>query len=87
VIGDSADVAVAEGRDSIELEVTSRSRRRIRVSSHYPFDRVNPRLAFDREAATGYRLDIPAGGYVGWEPGETKSVRLVRFGGAARANR
>jgi urease subunit gamma/beta len=67
--------------DVIELAVTSRSRRRIRVSSHYPFDRVNPRLEFDREAARGRRLDLAAGDVVGWEPGETKTVRLVRYRG------
>jgi urease subunit gamma/beta len=81
VIGDHADVVVNEGRDVIELEVTSTSRRRIRVSSHFPFHRLNPRLVFDREAARGFRLDAPAGAYVGWEPGETKTVRLVRLAG------
>jgi urease subunit gamma/beta len=81
VIGDPSDVVINEGRDAIELEVTSRSRRRIRISSHFPFERVNPRLAFDRDAARGFRLDLPAGGYIGWEPGETKTVRLVRTGG------
>lgn len=81
VIGDPGDVVVNEGRDAIELEVTSTSRRRIRVSSHFPFHRLNPRLVFDREAARGFRLDLPAGAYVGWEPGETKSVRLVRMAG------
>ena len=69
-------------RPWIELSVTSRSRRKIRISSHYPFHRVNQRLELDRDAAVGYRLDIPAGGYVGWEPGETKTVRLVRYAGA-----
>ena len=54
---------------------------RIRVSSHYPFHRVNPRLVFDREAARGFRLDLPAGGWAGWEPGETRRVRLVRYAG------
>ena len=63
--------------------MTSRSARRIRVSSHYPFERVNPRLDFDRDAARGYRLDLPAGAYTGWEPGETKTVRLVRTGGTS----
>jgi urease subunit gamma/beta len=81
VIGNPADVVMNEGRDAIELEVTSRSRRRIRVSSHFPFERVNPRLELDRDAARGFHLDLPAGGYVGWEPGETKVVRLVRSGG------
>ena len=81
VIGDPADVVVNEGRDAIDLEVTSTSRRRIRVSSHFPFHRLNARLVFDRDAARGFRLDIPAGAYVGFEPGETKAVRLVRLAG------
>ena len=81
VIGDAADIVVNEGRDAIELVVTSESRRRIRVSSHYPFERANARLVFDRDAARGFRLDLPAGGYTGWEPGETKTVRLVRYAG------
>jgi len=81
LIGDDADVILNDGREAIELAVTSRSRRRVRVSSHYPFERVNPRLEFDRAAARGFRLDAPAGGWVGWEPGETKVVRLVRYAG------
>jgi urease subunit gamma/beta len=85
VIGDAADVEINDGREAIELRVTSRSRRRIRVSSHFPFHRLNPRLEFDREAARGFRLDVPAGAYVGWEPGETKSVRLVRVAGTIGA--
>ncbi len=81
VIGDDVEVEVNAGRESITLAVTSTSRRRVRVSSHYPFHQVNPRLSFDREAARGSRLDLPAGGYTGWEPGETKTVRLVRYAG------
>jgi urease subunit gamma/beta len=81
VIGDPADVVVNEGREAIALEVRSESRRRIRISSHYPFERANQRLVFDREAARGFRLDLPAGAYTGWEPGETKTVRLVRYAG------
>jgi urease subunit gamma/beta len=81
VIGDPSDVIVNQGRDAIELTVTSTSRRRIRVSSHFPFHRLNQRLVFDRDAARGFRLDIPAGAFVGWEPGETKTVRLVRLAG------
>jgi urease subunit gamma/beta len=87
VIGDMADVVVNDGRDAIELEVTSTSRRRIRVSSHFPFHRLNQRLVFDREAARGYRLDAPAGAHVGWEPGESKTVRLVRMAGRQGAHR
>ena len=81
MIGDAADVVVNEGREAIELEVRSESRRRIRISSHYPFERANQRLVFDRQAARGFRLDLPAGAYTGWEPGETRTVRLVRFAG------
>lgn len=80
VIGDAADVELNEHRERLELAVTSRSRRRVRVSSHFPFERVNARLEFDREAARGFRLDLPAGGYVAWEPGETRTVVLVRRG-------
>ncbi len=69
------------GRDVIELAVRSESRRLIRVSSHYPFHRVNPRLIFDREAARGYRLDLPAGVSARWAPGETRTVRLIRYRG------
>jgi urease subunit gamma/beta len=65
----------------VELTVRSESRRVIHVSSHYPFHRVNPRLVFDREAARGRRLDLPSGGSERWAPGETRTVRLVPFGG------
>jgi urease subunit gamma/beta len=87
LIADSGDVEVNVGREAIELVVESTSRRRIRISSHYPFHRVNPRLAFDREAARGFRLDVPSGAYVGWEPGERKTVRLVRMAGRQGAAR
>jgi urease subunit gamma/beta len=66
-------------RDRLELRVRSTSARVVRVSSHYPFERVNPRLEFDRAAATGFRLDLPAGSSERWAPGETKTVVLVRF--------
>jgi urease beta subunit len=51
------------------------------VSSHYPFWRANRRLVFDREAARGFRLDIPSGASVRFGPGETQEVVLVRYGG------
>jgi urease subunit gamma/beta len=67
-------------RASLELEVVNTSDRVVRVSSHYPFERVNRRLRFDREAAAGFRLDLPAGSTVRWAPGERQTVRLVRVG-------
>lgn len=77
--------AGAPARDGLELIVRSGSSRTIRVSSHYPFERVNPRLIFDREAARGFRLDLPAGESERWSPGETRTVRLLRFGGQGGA--
>ena len=72
-----------DGRERRELAVSNTSRRVIRVSSHFPFDRVNQRLAFDRAAAAGFRLDIESGSSERWAPGETRTVTLVRFGGDA----
>jgi urease subunit gamma/beta len=64
------------------LTVANTSKRAVRVSSHFPFERVNARLTFDREAATGFRLDLEAGSSERWAPGETRTVTLVRFGGS-----
>jgi len=81
-LADDGDQATARPeRETLQLTVRSESRRVIRVTSHYPFDRVNARLVFDRGAARGYRLDLPAGATERWAPGETRTVRLVRFEG------
>lgn len=77
IVTPAGTVTTAEGRDRRTLSVTSGSDRPIRVSSHYPFWRVNPRLEFDREAARGFRLDLLAGESVRWGPGETRDVTLV----------
>lgn len=74
-------IVLAEGRERRRISVTSRSERLIRVSSHYPFGRVNSRLEFDRDAVRGFRLDILAGTSIAWAPGETKSVELVAYAG------
>lgn len=70
-------------RPTITLTVTNTSDHIVRISSHYPFEQVNKRLEFDRAAARGYRLDLPAGSTVRWGPGETREVALVRYGGDA----
>jgi urease subunit gamma/beta len=77
----AGDVPPLPDRERIRLTVRNDSRRAVRVTSHYPFERVNPRLAFDRAAAAGFRLDIPAGDSLRWAPGETRDVELVRYGG------
>jgi urease subunit gamma/beta len=73
---------VTVDRERRTLTVRNDSTRVVRVSSHYPFERVNPRLEFDRAAAAGFRLDIPAGASVRWAPGETHEVGLVRYAGS-----
>ena len=73
-------VTINDGLYSFELEVVNDSDHSVRVSSHFPFERVNPRLSFDRKAARGTRLDIAAGDTVRWAPGERRMVRLVRVG-------
>lgn len=69
------------GRETIEITVTNTDRRPIAVGSHMHFFEVNKFLSFDRELAFGYKLDIPSGTVVRWEPGDTKTVRIVPFGG------
>lgn len=68
-------------RETRTLTVTNTGKRVIRVSSHYPFEQVNARLEFDRVAARGFRLNLPAGSNLRWKPGETREVTLIRYGG------
>ena len=81
------EVAPLPDRERVRLTVRNDSTRAVRVSSHYPFERVNARLVFDRKAAAGFRLDLPAGDSLRWAPGEEREVALVRFGGEAGAER
>jgi len=71
------DIELYAGRARTTLDVTSRGDRPIQVGSHYPFGAVNAALDFDRAAAEGKHLDIPAGTAIRFEPGETRSVTLV----------
>lgn len=75
------DVTCNVDRESIELEVTNRGDRPVQVGSHFHFAETNPALDFDREAARGHRLDLPAGTAVRLEPGDATIVRLIPFGG------
>jgi urease subunit gamma/beta len=77
----SGELVANENRDAIRLSVTNTGDRPIQVGSHYHFVETNRALEFDREAAYGKRLDIPAGTAVRFEPGETKSVALVAIAG------
>lgn len=73
------DVPLVPDRPRITLTVTNEGERPVRVSSHFPFWQANPSLSFDREAARGFRLDLPAGDSIRWTPGEARDVELVAF--------
>jgi urease subunit beta len=75
-------IVLNESRSSISLIVANTGDRPIQVGSHYHFAEANAALAFDRQAALGYRLDIPAGTAVRFEPGQAREVSLVAYAGA-----
>ena len=74
-------IILNEGRLTVELEVANTGDRPVQVGSHYHFYETNTALDFDREAARGYRLNIPAGTAVRFEPGRRRSVALVALAG------
>jgi urease subunit beta len=78
----SGEIVLNKDRAAISLRVANRGDRPIQVGSHYHFAETNAALAFDRKAALGYRLDIPAGTAVRFEPGLSREVSLIPYGGA-----
>lgn len=76
------DIVLNEGLPVTTLTVANTGDRPVQVGSHYHFAETNPALAFDRAAAQGQRLDIPAGTAVRFEPGQTREVRLIPYRGA-----
>jgi urease beta subunit len=77
----SGDLVLNEGRPTVTLQVANTGDRPIQVGSHYHFHETNPALSFDRDQARGFRLDIPAGTAVRFEPGQTREVTLVAYAG------
>ena len=75
------EIELNQGRETVTLEVANSGDRPIQVGSHYHFYETNPGLVFERERARGYRLDIPAGTAVRFEPGQKREVRLVAYAG------
>ena len=75
------DVVALEGRQTVEVTVANTGDRPIQIGSHCHFFETNRALKFDREKAFGFRLQVPAGTAVRFEPGEEKRVTLVAFGG------
>ncbi|MCS6960006.1 MAG: urease subunit beta [Pseudanabaenaceae cyanobacterium SKYGB_i_bin29] len=81
IITGEGDIILNAGKPTLTITVANRGDRPIQVGSHYHFYEVNSALEFDREKTKGMRLDIPAGTAVRFEPGDTKEVTLVPFGG------
>ena len=75
------EIEINAGRDVITVEVSNSGDRPIQVGSHYHFFETNQALKFDRARTRGFRLNIPAGTAVRFEPGQTRSVELVAYGG------
>lgn len=78
----SEDIEFNAGRKVLKLKVTNTGDRPIQVGSHYHFAETNSALEFDRVAAEAHRLNVPAGLAQRFEPGESKEVELVPYGGA-----
>ena len=75
------DIEINKGRKTVTMTVANTGDRPIQVGSHYHFFETNPALKFDRKKARGMRLNIPAGTAVRFEPGQSRSVRLVAIAG------
>ena len=84
VVPAAGEIEINSGRETVRLEVANLGDRPVQVGSHYPFFETNPQLSFDRGRAFGFRLDIPGGTAVRFEPGEVKTVDLVAIDGRRR---
>ena len=76
------EIELNAGRETKTLRVMNTGDRPVQVGSHFHFAAVNEALSFDREASQGFRLDVPAGTSVRFEPGAEKDVGLVALGGS-----
>ena len=84
VIFGKNDIVLNEGKKTIKIKVKNVGDRAVQVGSHYHFFEVNRLLEFDRKESFGYRLDIPSGTAVRFEPGEEYEIQLVELGGRKR---
>ncbi|GLW08614.1 urease subunit beta [Microtetraspora sp. NBRC 13810] len=81
IVHGEGDIRINPGRERVTVRVTNTADRPIQVGSHYHFAAANPGLAFDRQAAWGLRLDVPAGTAIRFEPGVERDVTLVPIAG------
>ena len=77
----AGDIELNAGRETVTVAVANRGDRPVQVGSHFHFFEVNDALAFDRAATRGFRLDVAAGTAVRFEPGQSRTVRLVALAG------
>jgi urease subunit beta len=84
IITEAGDIDLNAARKTLRLRVANRGDRPIQVGSHYHFYETNAALLFEREGARGFRLNIPAGTAVRFEPGQTREVELVEYAGLRR---
>lgn len=77
----SGELELNAGRETIKVKVANTGDRPVQVGSHYHFYETNAALTFDREKSKGFRLNIAAGTAVRFEPGQTREVELVAYGG------
>ena len=82
IIPASGEIELNAGQPAIEIDVANTGDRPVQVGSHYHFYETNPALVFERDQSKGFRLDIPAGTAVRFEPGQEREVTLVRFAGS-----
>ena len=82
LLPEPGEIEINAGRERCSLSVANTGDRPVQVGSHYHFHETNNALQFDRTAARGFRLDIPAGTAVRFEPGQSRQVTLVRIDGA-----
>ena len=85
VIAEPGEILMNVGRETITLEIANSGDRPIQVGSHYHFFETNPALQFERAKARGFRLDIPAGTAMRFEPGQSRQARLVSIAGKRQA--
>ncbi len=84
IITEMGEIELNAGRKTLRLKVANGGDRPIQVGSHYHFYETNNALLFERESARGFRLNIPAGTAVRFEPGQTREVELVEYAGLRR---
>jgi urease subunit beta len=81
VIAADGELELNAGRETVRVTVANTGDRPVQVGSHYHFFETNPSLDFDRDATRGFRLNIPAGTAVRFEPGQTREIELVAYAG------